>query len=108
VRGLVAMLDASATGPVNIGNPDEWSVLDLAYKVLEVTGSTSTIVHRPLPQDDPTRRRPDITEARRLLGWEPAIGLDEGLARTVEYLAQRLGGADARQASDAGEQEQGR
>jgi dTDP-glucose 4,6-dehydratase len=107
VRGLVAMLDAAVTGPINVGNPDEWSVLDLAHKVLEVTGSSAGVVHLPLPTDDPTRRRPDITEARRLLGWEPRIGLDEGLARTVEYVAQRLGDAYGRLA-EADEQECGR
>ena len=75
------------TGPVNIGNPDERTVLELAHLVLEVTGSSSEITFRPSPTDDPTRRCPDITLARRALGWEPTIELDEGLARTVDYFA---------------------
>jgi len=93
VGGLVAMLDASVTGPVNLGNPDEYTVLELARTVIELTGSTSTIVHRPLPTDDPARRRPDISLARQLLGWEPTTPLAVGLARTAEALVaeQRLG-----------------
>jgi len=73
IRGLLALLDSSLVGPVNIGNPDERSMLELANFVLEVTGSASEIVHQPLPVDDPTRRCPDITLARRELGWEPKI-----------------------------------
>ncbi len=94
VGGLLAMLDAPVAGPVNIGNPDEHTVLELARTVLELTGSASTIVHRPLPADDPERRRPDIALARQLLGWEPTTPLAVGLARTAEALAaeQRLGG----------------
>ncbi|MGC8462402.1 MAG: UDP-glucuronic acid decarboxylase family protein [Acidimicrobiales bacterium] len=93
VGGLVAMLDASVTGPVNLGNPDEHTVLELARTIIELTGSTSTIVHRPLPTDDPARRRPDISLARQLLGWEPTTPLAVGLARTAEALVaeQRLG-----------------
>jgi dTDP-glucose 4,6-dehydratase len=95
VGGLVAMLDASVTGPVNLGNPDEYTVLELARTVIELTGSTSTIVHRPLPTDDPARRRPDISLARQLLRWEPTTPLAVGLARTAEALVaeQRLGSA---------------
>ncbi len=92
VRGLLALLDSTETGPVNLGNPDERTVLDLAHRVLAVTGSRSEIVFRPLPQDDPTRRCPDITLARRALGWEPTVPLEAGLTRTVEYLAGRTGG----------------
>ena len=91
VGGLVAMLDASVTGPVNLGNPDEYTVLELAREVIELTGSSSTIVHRPLPADDPVRRRPDITLARQLLGWEPTTPLAVGLARTAEALAAEQG-----------------
>jgi dTDP-glucose 4,6-dehydratase len=87
VAGILALLDSSVTGPVNIGNPDEHTMLDLARIVLEVTGSTSEIVHAPLPVDDPTRRRPDITVARRQLGWEPVIDLYEGLRRTAEFFS---------------------
>ena len=90
IRGLVALLDSSLTGPVNIGNPDERSMLDLAHFVLEVTGSSSEIVFRPLPTDDPTRRCPDITLARNELGWSPTVGLREGIQRTIEYFSGRV------------------
>ena len=87
VAGILALLDAPVTGPVNIGNPDEHTVLDLARTVLEVTGSSSEIVHAPLPVDDPTRRRPDISVARRQLGWEPVVDLDDGLRRTAAFFS---------------------
>ncbi len=90
VRGLLALLDSSLTGPVNIGNPDERSMLELAHFVLEVTGSSSSITYEPLPTDDPTRRCPDITLARTELGWEPTTGLREGIERTIEYFARRV------------------
>ncbi|HEX4491173.1 MAG TPA: UDP-glucuronic acid decarboxylase family protein [Acidimicrobiia bacterium] len=85
VRGILALLDSDVVGPVNIGNPDEFTVSELARLVLELTGSASEIVHEPLPVDDPTRRRPDITLAREALGWEPAIPLRIGLERTYEW-----------------------
>ena len=88
VRGLIAMFDSSVTGPVNIGNPDEYTVLELAQTVIELLGSSSEIVHLPLPVDDPTRRRPDISLAKTALAWEPTTGLMEGLARTAAYLAE--------------------
>ena len=87
VSGLLALLDSTITGPVNIGNPDERTVLEVAQAVLEATGSTSELVFGPLPTDDPTRRCPDITLARRTLGWEPSTPLADGLARTVAYFA---------------------
>jgi dTDP-glucose 4,6-dehydratase len=87
IAGLVALLDSDQTGPMNIGNPDERTVLELAHVVLEVTGSTSSITYEPLPTDDPTRRCPDITLARSALGWSPTTELRTGIARTVEYLA---------------------
>jgi nucleoside-diphosphate-sugar epimerase len=90
VRGLLALLDSSLTGPVNIGNPDERSMLELAHFVLEVTGSSSGITYEPLPKDDPTRRCPDITLARKALGWEPTTGLREGIERTIEYFARKV------------------
>ena len=90
IAGLIALLDSSLTGPVNIGNPDERTVLELAHLVLEVSGSTSTIMFEPLPTDDPTRRCPDITLARTELGWSPTIELRDGIARTIEYLAQKV------------------
>ncbi len=92
ITGLLALLDASLVGPVNIGSPDERSMLDLAHFVLEVTGSPSDIVFEPLPVDDPTRRCPDITLARRELEWEPTIGLREGIERTIDYFAQKVRG----------------
>ena len=87
VRGLLALLDSEHVGPVNIGNPTEFTVRQLAEVVLEVTGSSSALVCEPLPVDDPTQRRPDISLARRLLGWEPVVELREGLAHTAEWLA---------------------
>jgi dTDP-glucose 4,6-dehydratase len=83
IRGLLRLLDSDLVGPVNIGNPHEITVLELAKRVLALTGSTSATEHRPLPTDDPVRRNPDITLARRELGWEPEIELDEGLRRTI-------------------------
>ncbi len=71
----MALFDSDLTGPVNIGNPDEYTVLELAHTVVELLGSSSPIVHRPLPVDDPTRRRPDISMARAALGWEPTTAL---------------------------------
>jgi dTDP-glucose 4,6-dehydratase len=91
ISGIVALLDSLLVGPVNIGNPDELSMLELARLVLEVTGSPSDIVFEPLPTDDPTRRCPDIGVARRELGWEPKIGLREGIERTMEYFVRKVG-----------------
>ena len=85
VRGFLALLDSDYVGPVNIGNPNEFTVLELAELALEITGSSSEIEFHPLPQDDPTQRRPDITLAREKLGWEPTIELATGLARTAEW-----------------------
>ena len=72
-------------GPVNIGNPNEFTILELANKVIALTGSTSKIVYRPLPEDDPLQRQPNIDLAKERLGWEPKTQLEEGLERTVEY-----------------------
>jgi dTDP-glucose 4,6-dehydratase len=91
VRGLVALFDSDLTGPINIGNPDEYTILELATSIVELLGSSSPIVHLPLPTDDPTRRRPDITLARSALGWEPTTPLRDGLARTAAVLAEDLG-----------------
>jgi dTDP-glucose 4,6-dehydratase len=90
VAGLVALLDATLTGPVNIGNPDERTMLELADLVLAVTNSSSPLTFEPLPVDDPTRRCPDITLARAELGWSPSTELEVGIARTAEYLAPRV------------------
>lgn len=87
IRGMLALMDSdnSVTGPVNLGNPGEFTMLELADKVLAQTGSKSKLVFKPLPGDDPRVRRPDITLAETLLGWKPEIPLDEGLRRTIEY-----------------------
>jgi UDP-glucuronate decarboxylase len=87
IRGLVSMMETSSDiiGPINLGNPNELSIRELAEMVLELTGSRSKIVHRPLPADDPQKRRPDISEAERLLGWRPTTTLKEGLAKTIPY-----------------------
>jgi dTDP-glucose 4,6-dehydratase len=85
VRGILALLDSDWVGPMNIGNPDEFTVLELAQLVLELTNSPSEIAFEPLPVDDPTRRRPDITLAGQVLGWRPEVDLREGLARTHEW-----------------------
>ncbi len=89
VRGVVAMLDCSESGPINLGNPVERTMLELAQIVLDATGSTSTIEFHPLPKDDPTRRRPDITQAANLLGWHPEIDAPDGIARTLEWFRSR-------------------
>ncbi|MGB7050208.1 MAG: UDP-glucuronic acid decarboxylase family protein [Acidimicrobiales bacterium] len=91
VSGLLALFDSDLPGPVNIGNPDEYTILELAETVIAQFGSTSTVVHLPLPPDDPTRRRPDITLARQALGWEPTTPLAEGLAKTAAHLAAEVG-----------------
>lgn len=86
VDGMIrAMQTEDFTGPVNLGNPEEYTMLELAAMILELTGSSSAIEHRPLPQDDPRQRRPDITLARERLDWVPTLPVREGLARTVEY-----------------------
>jgi UDP-glucuronate decarboxylase len=87
VDGLVRLMESpeDLTGPVNLGNPVEWTVAELAEKVLELTGSKSEIRRAPLPSDDPTQRCPDIGLARRALGWEPRMPLEEGLKRTIEH-----------------------
>jgi len=82
--------DDDFVGPVNIGNPGEFTILQLAEKVIEFIGSTSKIVNKPLPMDDPTRRRPDITLAQEKLGWEPKVELDEGLRLTIDYFDKLL------------------
>jgi dTDP-glucose 4,6-dehydratase len=90
VRGLLALLDSNYVGPVNIGNPSEYTVNEFAQIALEVTGSKSEIVHVPLPIDDPMQRRPDITLAREILKWEPTIELRDGLQRTADYFRMIL------------------
>jgi UDP-glucuronate decarboxylase len=90
VDGLVRMMESDIDGPVNIGNPEERTVLELAEIVLRLTGSRSRIVRRPLPADDPQRRKPDISLARTELGWQPRVDLEDGLARTTHYFRELL------------------
>ena len=93
VGGLIALMENTAgeVGPVNLGNPGEFTMLELAEKVLELTGSSSTVEHLPLPQDDPKQRQPDISRAKKSLGWEPAVPLNEGLVKTIEYFQKTVG-----------------
>ena len=91
VAGIMAFMEQdSEIGPLNLGNPGEFTIRQLAEMVVELTGSKSEIVYKPLPSDDPKQRRPDISKAKALLGWEPKIQLKEGLLRTVEDLAKRI------------------
>ena len=90
VAGIQMLLKSNENLPVNIGNPHEMTVLEFAKKIIEITGSKSAIVYKPLPQDDPQVRQPDITKAKRVLGWEPKVGLEQGLARTIEYFREKL------------------
>jgi UDP-glucuronate decarboxylase len=93
VDGLIALMDSPSevTGPINLGNPGEFTMLELAEEVMDLTGSRRPLEHRPLPPDDPVRRKPDISRARELLGWQPTVPLREGLARTVEYFRHARG-----------------
>ena len=90
VEGIVRLLASEEREPVNLGNPDEVAILDFAREILELTGSKSQLVFRPLPQDDPRVRQPDITKARQRLGWEPRISRREGLRRTIEYFQKKI------------------
>ena len=91
VKGIMATMNKDGFyGPVNLGNPNEMTIMDLAKRIIELTGSSSTIVRRPLPQDDPTRRQPDITLAKRELGWSPTVDLNEGLKKTIANFEERL------------------
>jgi dTDP-glucose 4,6-dehydratase len=91
VDGIFRLMSSDVSDPVNIGNPHELTIRQLAEKVIALTGSRSRIVTRPLPVDDPKIRQPDITRARKLLGWEPRVTLDEGLPRTLQYFKTKLG-----------------
>jgi len=92
VEVIVRMMasEASLTGPVNIGNPGEYSMLQLAETILRMTGSTSKLIFKPLPSDDPKQRRPDISIAKSKLGWEPKVSLEDGLAPTIAYFRQLI------------------
>lgn len=92
IEGMIRLMNSREdfTGPVNIGNPNEFTILELAEQVIRLTGSSSKIVYQPLPSDDPTQRQPDIALARKELGWEPRIQLEEGLGRTIAYFQSIL------------------
>ena len=94
IEGMVRLMNTGddVTGPVNVGNPGEFTIRELAEKVIELTGSKSKLVFKPLPQDDPRQRKPDITLAKKLLNWEPKIPLAEGLKKTIEYFDKLLAG----------------
>jgi len=90
VDGIFRLMASAETDPVNLGNPHEITIGALAERIIALTGSRSRIAHRPLPVDDPRVRQPDITRARTLLGWEPRVSLEEGLARTLEYFRGKI------------------
>jgi dTDP-glucose 4,6-dehydratase len=90
IEGIYRLMNSSTTDPVNIGNPHEMSMLEFAREIIQATGSRSKIVFKPLPQDDPKQRRPDITRARTKLNWEPKISLKEGLKKTIEYFRGKV------------------
>ena len=87
IRGLMSLMNThdSITGPVNIGNPEEFSIMELAHKIMAMTNSTSRVVMNPLPKDDPRQRRPDITLAQKILNWTPSVDLQQGLTKTIDY-----------------------
>ncbi|HUU29951.1 MAG TPA: UDP-glucuronic acid decarboxylase family protein [archaeon] len=90
IEGIYRLLLSNVDSPVNIGNPKEYTILEFAEKIIGITGCSSEIIRQKLPEDDPKRRQPDITKARKLLGWEPQIDLDQGLAKTIEYFRGRV------------------
>jgi dTDP-glucose 4,6-dehydratase len=90
VDGIMRLMHSDANDPVNIGNPQELSLAELANTIIRMTGSSSKLVYRPLPTDDPKVRRPDITRAKSVLGWEPKVALEEGLTSTIEYFRKKL------------------
>ena len=94
IEGMVRLMNTGddVTGPINVGNPGEFTIRELAEKVIELTGSKSKLVFKPLPQDDPRQRKPDITLAKKVLGWEPKIPLEEGLKKTIDYFDKLLKG----------------
>jgi len=91
VEGIIRLLYSDVDTPVNIGNPSEMTVLQMAETIIRITGSKSRVVMKPLPEDDPKVRQPDITKAKALLGWEPKVGIEEGLSKTLGYFKEKLG-----------------
>jgi dTDP-glucose 4,6-dehydratase len=92
VEGVIRLMESNLNDPVNIGNPHEMTIEQIARAIIQLTGSKSRIVYRPLPEDDPKVRQPDITKARTLLGWEPTVSLEEGLVKTLDYFRGQVGG----------------
>jgi dTDP-glucose 4,6-dehydratase len=90
VDGILRLADSDTNEPVNIGNPHELTIEEIARTIIKLVGSNSKIVYRPLPVDDPKQRRPDITRARTILGWEPKVSLEEGLLKTVDYFKAKV------------------
>jgi len=90
VDGIIRLMQSNVNDPVNIGNPHEMTIEEIARAIIKLTGSKSKLVYRPLPEDDPKVRQPDITRARTLLGWEPKVALDEGLTRTLDYFKTKV------------------
>jgi dTDP-glucose 4,6-dehydratase len=93
VDGIIRLMLSNENDPINIGNPQEMTIEQIARLIIEMTGSRSQIVYKPLPTDDPKVRQPDITRARTLLGWEPTVTLDQGLGRTIDYFRERVLGS---------------
>lgn len=90
VEGIYKLMESNCHSPVNLGNPDEMTIMEFAKKIIEITGSKSPIVCQPLPTDDPKQRRPDITKAKELLDWQPKVGFEEGITKTVNWFKKRL------------------
>ena len=94
MSGLVTLMDSDYTEPVNIGNPEERSINNFAQLIRDMVGSDSEIIHKPAVEDDPQRRRPDITTAKKVLGWSPKISFEKGLSKTIEYFRKEINRSD--------------
>ena len=90
VEGIVRLMNSSTNDPVNLGNPHEMSIMEFAKKIIQLSGSKSKIAYKPLPEDDPKVRCPDITRAKKILGWEPKVSFDEGMRKTLEYFKGKI------------------
>jgi UDP-glucuronate decarboxylase len=97
VEGLMRLMNGEHTGPINLGNPDEYTILELAQAVQKMVNPDAEIIFKPLPQDDPRRRRPDITRAKTLLDWQPTVPLQEGLKLTIEDFRNRIESSEKQQ-----------
>ncbi|HWI19242.1 MAG TPA: GDP-mannose 4,6-dehydratase, partial [Vicinamibacterales bacterium] len=93
VDGIIKLMLSKENDPINIGNPQEMTIEQIAQMIIEMTGSKSKIIYKPLPTDDPKVRQPDITRARTLLGWEPKVSLDQGLGQTIDYFRSKIAGS---------------